>query len=622
MSFVYEKPRAPSGDTFAGGVASIGDIYAASREQMIYVDNTFASQAALEKAIDDRNDEVFAATGVKPDNPVRQNFSRSVRTGRTTETISLGDAMARWQKTIADAAGRIPDQSVADRLNRSIEGDAIAIAKRSDEHLARLMASREGTGKWAGAIAGGIAGSLRDPLQVGTIVLGGGPGAGRTLVQRVISTGAKEAFINGASEAALQPTVQAWREKAGLDHGLEQALINIGLAAGLGGMLGVAGQAVGEGAAKLSGRSLDAAASTAAAEPRITEPMRQALAGDVTAARQTLPEIRETLPAPVRGALDHAEILDHADQAKPRGLQADIHDGNLSAAHRAIETAEPPAFKPDDAQIDRVVRAIAGDDMEAAGLPKAQTLTEFLAARGGVMDFQGELRAIGAGDLAVNRARRGKRDRRVTLDMAREAAEEVGYIGRAGETQVTTVADLLDAIDREKRGQPVFSRDDIPASLDRAQFEQDRAGLEGVVADIQRHAGPGVDDAVIREAAELAVGENIDAFDALERVFMRADRDESKAAIAASRDGDEMPGWSDAELEEAAARRGPEPEPGDGLDDPTDFDEDFLVTPAELEEFADLGVPMDDGRVVPLSAYMDDIAHGEELAAVVKACRA
>jgi hypothetical protein len=83
-----------------------------------------------------------------------------------------------------------------------------------------------------------------------------------------------------------------------------------------------------------------------------------------------------------------------------------------------------------------------------------------------------------------------------------------------------------------------------------------------------------------------------------------------------------LPGWSAAALEDAAARRGPEPEPGDGLDDPADFDEEFVVSAAELEEFADLGVPMDDGRVVPLSAYMDDIAHGEELAAVVKACRA
>lgn len=622
MSLAFDDPRIGPNATFAGGEATLGDIASASVDQMLYVDNTLASQWALDRAISERNDEVFAATGVRPELP----FGR-MRMGTSGWRPDAPDALAKWQRDVETAAARIPDQNVVNRLTRSIEGDAIRIARDSDARLARLMASRGGAGKWVAALAGGAWGSMADPINVVSMLVGGGPGAGRTVAGRILATAAREAAVNGATEAAMQPMVQAWRAKAGLDHGVSQALTNVGFAAAFGGALGGAGQALGEGMAKLSGRALDAAGAVAAQDERVAEPLRRTMQGDVAAARETLPEIRAALPAEARGALDHAEVLDHLEANRPASALPEHHDLTVSAAHRAIDAAEPARFSVDPAQVERITSDMVGPPPVDA--PRARSLVEFLKDRGGVLDQDGELAAIGAADLA----KKGKgKDRRAALDAAREAAEEAGYIGRAGETQVTTVADLLDAIDTELRGNKVYAREDaVPAAT--ANFEAQRAGVERTVAEIAAHAGPAVDDRIVREAAELAIGDGMDPFDALESVLTRAEP-ESRASTmrrlrkAAGAEGapairdEPMPGWSDADLDAASAARGPEPTAEKtAFFDPAQIDPDFTLTANDLSEFGDVMLPGANGAQ-SLRALVDDIRHGEGLAAIVKACKA
>lgn len=773
MSFVFENPRSSAGDTFAGGIASIGDIYAAARDQALYVDNVTAAAGAMEAAIDQRNAEVFRDTGVKLDNPYRAKFDAAMEDAAMKEqrrfsamqagTVDqaqdpaavIRKGVTDWQAQVATAAGRIPDANVGARLNRSIEADAIKIAQESDDKLSRLTASRGGVGSFGASVAGGFAGTLRDPLQLSLLTLGGGPGAGRTITSRILSTAAKEAFINGASEAVLQPVVQAWRKQAGLDNGFDVALGNIATAAAFGGLVGGGIHAGGELGAKLFGRALDTAGDVAAVDPRVAEPLRRTMQGDIAAGRQTLPEIRDALPAEARGALDHAEVIDHLDATRPRSAAAETHDINVTAAHRAIDSREPPAFKVDQAQVSRIVNDIAGDVPADAATPKARSLAGFLIDHGGIQDHQGELAAIGANTVSEKfRGRLVKKDG-MTVDHARELAEEAGYIGRPGETQTTSVADLLSALDEDLRGNQVFAREDQVHAGRAADAEAERAGLERTVAEIAAGAGPGVDDAIIHQAARLSIDEGMHPLDALEHVLTRTDhaslyhgtpfefrefdlnqsgtasgskteravffspdpdeasnfglsargdpeqiflrnhdvdisgfevvdmqgerarhipikdaldraREEGKPGVIfrnmddrsvleagnngpirdqiavldlsrisptksvqrLTRDrffGDEpLPGWSDAELNAASAGRGPEPfaEQGTPFDDPGTVDPELEISAAEIKQFAELGVPTDDGRIVPLADFMEDIKAGEDLASIVKACRA
>lgn len=638
MSYVFERARTGPGDTFAGGVATFEDLAAAARDQMLYVDNSFATHAAMERAIDERNTEVFAATGFRPDNPYRIAPSYldpdvpmpglSGRDAMTAIGEVQGRRLAAWQRQIAEAAAKIPDGSVAERLNRSIEGDAIRIAREADQRLATLMEANPGFSKYLPVLGGGAWGALHDPVTVTSLFVGGGPGAGRTVVSRLLTAAAREAFVNAGTEAAMQPLVQAWREKAGLDHGLGQALANIGFAAAFGGAFGLAGQAAGEIGARLTGRGLEAAADAAATDGRIAPEMRAALSGDTEAARTALEEIRPALPAAVRGALDHAETLDHLDMTRPASALPERHELAVTAAHRALdagpaEEAATVLSRADPVQVERVTRAILGEELQPA-LDKAVSLVDFLKSRGGVLDDRGELAAIGAGDLARNRARRGRPDRRASLDAAREAAEEAGYIGRPGETQVTSVADLLDAIDREMRGQKVYSRADIERAPDLgadAGRMAKRAELEATVAEIAGHAGPAVDDRILREAAELAMTDGMDPFDALESVLTRME--DSAPAKAGSRSGEPLPGWSDAELERAGAARGDEPfaDPASPFDDPGAIDEAFALSPADAKLYGDVMMPGKDGRPTTLAAFVEQLDEDDEILAVVKACK-
>lgn len=631
MSYVFEAPRTGPGDTFAGGVAGFEDLAAAARDQMLYVDNSFATHAAMERAIDERNTEVFAATGFRPENPFRRDFAATMAdpANRAATDAGLGRAIAQWQAGIAEAAAKIPDGSVAERLNRSIEADAIRIAREADHRLAALMETSPGLAKYLPVVAGGAWGALHDPVTVTSLFIGGGPGAGRTVVQRLLTAAAREAFVNAGTEAAMQPLVQAWREKAGLDHGLSVALTNIGFAAAFGGVFGAGGQAAAEIGTKLSGRALAAAADAAAVDGRVAPDMRAALSGDTAAARQLLEEIRPALPAAARGALDHAETLDHLEAVRPAAALPERHELAVTAAHRTLDAGPGEEIagvlsRADPLQVERVTRAILGEELQPA-LDRAVSLVDFLKARGGVLDDRGELAALGAGDLARSTARRGRKDRRVPLDAAREAAEEAGYIGRAGETGTTSVADLLDAIDREMRGQKVYARADIERAPDLgadAGRMAKRAELERTVAEIAGHAGPAVDDRILREAAELAIADGMEPFDALESVLTRMD--DAAPAKAGSRTGDAMPGWSDAELERVSAERGDEPfaDPSSPFDDPSAADEAFALSPAEAKLYGDVLMPGEDGRPVTLAAYMEQLGEDDELLAVVKACKA
>ncbi|UVC14695.1 strawberry notch-like NTP hydrolase domain-containing protein [Mesorhizobium onobrychidis] len=92
-----------------------------------------------------------------------------------------------------------------------------------------------------------------------------------------------------------------------------------------------------------------------------------------------------------------------------------------------------------------------------AGTPD---IVQFLAQAGGLQDYQGELRSLDLRNLFVPGAGRLVRSGGLTLDRARELAEEAGYLGQSGQYQVSTIPDLLNAIDATRRGQRVFSRAD------------------------------------------------------------------------------------------------------------------------------------------------------------------
>ncbi len=641
MTIILEEATRPSHATFAGGMASLADIAGAGRDTLLYIDNANAQHEALDRALEDRIRAIHSATGQKINNPLRQAdsewrraqierptipnpFTAFTRTERDMDSLEqLRDRyMADFEQelyTLDERFAEIPKARQAIGAGRPIADDATRIARQADERLGQLMASRPGASSWGAMLAGGLAGSLNDPVTLLSLGLGAGPSAARTAAGRILSIAGKEALINAGTEAVIQPSVQAWREKAGLDHGLDQAISNVLLAGVFGGVLGGGLGAAGEGVRRfIRPRDIERAAGTLReGEGRLSEPARAILADDGLRAADSLAEIRESLPAEARGALDAAESVRLADELRPASASATAHDRAIAAADQAINLPDMeawPGFSPDPVQVERVARAIAGTSAPAErGLATEASLVDFLIDRGGVEDFRGELEAVGAGDLSRPFRGRLVKEGGQSLDYAREAAAEAGYFDHlygtpAEAVQRSTVADLLDELDTEIRG----GQGATPQSLEDAAF----AGLEATVATIARQAGPAVDDGILERAARIVVDEGVEPFDALERVLVN---EELANPGASGRIGEPLPGWSDADLLAASEARGTVPEP-DGLDVPGHID----PADADLREFADIPddmlIPTDDG-LVPAAELLGDIARQDNLLRVAQACR-
>lgn len=312
--------------SWAGGVAGDAEIFMAAFEQMRVVENATASHEALVTAYEDWRRDIRTATGEEPpENPMlyirpdmsldrlmslwRKDFSQEIE-------LRAGDVdskRAEFQQWVNDRASKFPAEATRSWAQRSPEQDARQLARRADERLSTLMESNPGWAKYVSAFAGGAGGALRDPLVTGTLAFGGGPGAAKTVFGRILTVAASEALLNGAVTAAQQPWVQDWRRRAGLSHGFDEAAQNVLFAAGLGGVFGAAGGAIGEGVDSFTrGRGRrqvqDALRGLALTDPELGDTARRAISGDVAAAAELLGEVRDNLPPAVRGALDAMEV--------------------------------------------------------------------------------------------------------------------------------------------------------------------------------------------------------------------------------------------------------------------------------------------------------------------------
>lgn len=612
---------APAFGGQAGGEATLGEIFTASLAQARYVDNLNAAQAAMEEVYRRHGEAVFALTGEKLPNPMLGASSDPI----AMATLShYDDRRMAYMRRLDELAGRHPDTAQWILPQTSFEEQALSLTRETEARFSLLAGSRDGAAKWISLLAGGIAGSARDPLQVATWIAGGGIGGARTVAGRILTVAASEAAVNAGVELAMQPIVQRYRARAGLDAGIEEALQNAGMAGLMAGALGLAGRSIVE-ALTLGGRSGARAARASLPNVPARDPVRAAMEADIA---EALPAVRAALPAPARGAVDAMAVSAHMDAIRPADALPDSHDGNIAKAHRILD-ADPLdieerglRFEPDPAQIERIADAMTGPT--ASPSPAARSLVGFLIDRGGLKDFQGELAALGADAVAERFRGRLVRPDGLALDHAREIAEEAGYIGRAGEAQTTTVADLLDALDQELRGNPVLSRADAEAQGSARAAQAERAAVESAVAEVASFAGPGVQDRIVREAAELMLTDGLDAGDALERVLVRME--DAGDAVDVGRSGEPLPGWSDAELMEAGAARGLPPDASaGGIDNPAPArlgdGEEFTVTPAELEEFGSVEIVGDDGQPVSLARFLEEAQRLDDEAALIAACR-
>lgn len=600
MSFWYGNESPPLTFTPARGQATLAEIDSAARDKQVYIDNQNNTYQALRRAYDDRITAIRERTGETFENPM------------ATEVGGIGmpsflepqfrnayrDREAQFGTWLQQVQERHPGAADVIRAGEPVEKDAEALARHAEENAAKAMASRDDWAGFGASLWGSLKGSLYDPLQVQMLFAGGGAGGAKTAVGRIAQTTISEISVNGLSEAALQPNVQAWREKLGLPSGWGEAMRNTAFAALAGGVFGGGMAGLGEGLSRLFSRGTLEEAGKALARNSDHAELSAAMAGDAQKSADILRPIRDDLPAEVRGAIDHAEILARDAALRPKAASPERHDIALTKATRAALTGEELSLSPASEQIDRIVERLVPSVAEA---PKEQTLAQFLIRSGGIQEYKGELGALGLGDVRERFVGKLVKPDGMPLDDARRAAAEAGYFdhlyGTADEAAAkSTVNDLLDELDRTQRA----GETKTPETAGRAQ-------AENLVSELVARAGPAVDDDLIVKAAELSNAEGLDPATALDKVLIENDRQR----------------WA------AEAEAGPEPAalPEDlrgGMADPGAADPESLVDTADLSDLPeDFDIPFfDDGRTVTAGELAADLDQMDHLFQVVEACRA
>lgn len=600
MSFWYGNQNPPLTFTPARGQATLAEIDSAARDKQVYIDNQNSTYQALRRAYDDRIAAIRERTGETFDNPMATEVG-----GVGMPTFlepqfrnAYRDREAKFGTWLQQVQERHPDAADVIRAGQPVETDAEALARHAEERAANAMASRDDWTGFGASLWGSLKGSLYDPLQVQMLFAGGGAGGAKTAVGRIAQTIISEISVNGLSEAALQPNVQAWREKLGLPAGWGEAMKNTAFAALAGGAFGGSMATLGEGLARLLSRGALDEAGEALARNSDHADLTAAMRGDGEKAADLLRPIRDDLPAEVRGAIDHAEIIARDAALRPKASTPEQHDIALTKATRAALTGEELSLSPAPEQVDRIVELLVPSIAEG---PKEQTLAQFLIRTGGVQEYKGELGALGLGDVRERFVGKLVKPDGMPLDDARRAAAEAGYFnhlyGTAEEAAAkSTVNDLLDELDRTQRAGETKTPDTAG-----------RAHAENLVSELVARAGPAVDDELIIKAAEFSNAEGLDPATALDRVLIENDRQR----------------WAAEAEARPASAASPEDLRG-GMADPGAAEPDSLVSAADLSDLPDdFDIPFfDDGRTITAGELAADLDHMDHLFQVVEACRA
>ena len=619
MSFWYREADVPSNFTAAGGMAGLDAIWNSARKDMEFSNNSMAAEDALVEAYKRRIGDIAQATGQTLQNPLleaeRSDFGPQRRAAEQwgarmpDRGLYQGPAMpsqrqlaiAKFSQALIDLETRYPEHKTAIRASVPVEKDAADLAKTSSEDAARIFESRAGGARWLAMLGGGVQGSLRDPLQLATLGLGAGPAASRTVLGRIASTALKEALVNGAVEASMQPMVQAWREKAGLPAGWSEGAQNVLFAAGLGGAFGAGAEVLAAGGRRLfTGEWVDKAAEHASRTAPLSAEVKAGLDGKLDAAIEAIKPIRQALPAEARAAIDLHETLSVARAEVPNPAAPVVHERNLEMAARVAEdpTHYAPDFEIDRGKIERIVRELV-PDAPVARKASDTSLQDFLIRAGGVQDQKGEITALGLQNASQRFQGRLVREDGRTLDYARELAAEAGYFnhryGTADEAVAkSTVADLLDELDAGSRraGAP----DD----------DGGRAYVESRVEELVRLVGPEVDEKLIARAVQRSESEGIDLVEAFDReaVFEDAARFDISEDVAAARRADPLT------RDTVAA-------------EPDAIDEDEFLDYRDLEDMdPDMTIPFfDDEPPVTAGQLVSDIDALDAMTRATEVCR-
>jgi hypothetical protein len=395
MVLMWERPRFDLTSTARGGEETgAADIFATEDEDTRLGWNAVSGGLATDRAYDDWIDEIKKQTGAELRNPLSQaEDPRDVYYPRPERPAYDPYAVFRKQREeLAEQQPKHRDFLLQDRDVSAAAERKVGVAQRAAEET--WERSDKGAAAWAARLGGGFYGALHDPIQWPLMALGPAVKAGAG-VKGLLWMGLKQGAANAAGEAAIQPFVQQWRKKAGVDYGLGQAALNIGAAGAFGFGLDAAVRSGVRGVRRAAGNPYLGPDELSAPSGAGSEPSGAQLPGlpqgrQPAAAEPVSPRVyRGADPIPPMEALERAaksapegSVLRRAadgDEAALRELAKELGPDADPSIRRALDELEIEKLFPtpldvdDGAHLEALARAIRHES-GAADLPAGDAI--------------------------------------------------------------------------------------------------------------------------------------------------------------------------------------------------------------------------------------------------------
>jgi GNAT superfamily N-acetyltransferase len=368
----YDGPN----DAATGPAAGVLDVAEAAYERGRLVGNVGGESEAMARAYRDLNATIKKTYNIDLPNPVTDWDRWDAETGwRKFRSVprDLGahiDALRGWHANkVVGLKAQNPALFDSLGLGESIDDKTTAMMRGAEKRLQDVAGRAGGIGGFAGQAIGGAQAMIFDPVQVGTMAIGGGGTVARRLIGAAIGA--------ATGEAVSYPLTIPQKDRAGVETGAGDFVQSVGTAA----LFGVGVQGAGEiaGAALRGARRVIAPPDTPEARladvvKRDPETARKAMAGDVEAEKTIVDRAALTERADVRGERAAADADELVERARPAAIDDVEHARTVNDTIRAIETGSPMPVMPNPALdgppvIGRALDAPAGSAFDYLGKP-------------------------------------------------------------------------------------------------------------------------------------------------------------------------------------------------------------------------------------------------------------
>ncbi|MFC0809122.1 hypothetical protein ACFHWW_27390 [Ensifer sp. P24N7] len=348
------EPSALPKDSVSDGPESWGEAWtrlaSGDADASRIVENLNSDQVLMSEIYADRIERIESLTGTRLANPVeiaplarrpRFNLGRSM--AATVPEFDPTETIEAFDQRAAALAEQFPQ--IESIVGETVEAEMARRRRESQATAARAAEAPElgAVGRLTAHLAGGLAGAARDPYQWQMAAYGGiGTSGAKTVAGRIGQTMLTEFLVNSGTEAILQAASQERKRAAGLEHGLNDALANIGIAGVFGALFGgtVQGGAelarifkLGEGGAERAARVIDGRP-----EPGDIEAVAQAMNVELTPDRLDL----------LNRSFEE-RVLDEVM------VPADADPGQLRVFEAAMRYAEDPDNSPPPELVERLL---------------------------------------------------------------------------------------------------------------------------------------------------------------------------------------------------------------------------------------------------------------------------